>query len=142
MRGRRFDNIVAVLSISIDAVQRVNETLGHESAEWLLKEIGKRLTKILRSIDTVAKLPSEALTPTVSRLGHDDLGVLLTDIEEVSAITWIVKRILTTLKAPFTIGDQDIYTTTSIGISIYPHDGETPDKIEGVKERIYFQFYL
>ena len=130
MRGRRFDNIVAVLSISVDAVQRISETLGHDSGEWLLKEIGKRLSKILRSMDTVAKLPSEALTPTISRLGHEDFGILLTDIEEVSAITWIVKRILNTLKEPFKVNDQDIYTSTNIGISIYPHDGETSDVLE------------
>ena len=130
MRGRRFDNIVAVLSISIDAVQRINETLGHESGEWLLREIGKRLGKILRSMDTVAKLPSHALTPTVSRLGHDDFGVLLTDIEEVSAITWIVKRILISLQEPFKVGEQDIYTATNIGISIYPYDGQVSEELE------------
>ena len=130
MRGRRFDNIVAVLSISIDAVQRVNETLGHESGESLLMAIGKRLGKILRSMDTVAKLPSDALKPTVSRLGQEDFGVLLTDIEEVSAITWIVKRILNALNEPFKVAQQDIYTATNIGISIYPHDGQTAEELE------------
>ncbi len=130
MRGRRFDHIVAVLSVSVDAVQRISETLGHESGEWLFREIGKRLGKILRSMDTVAKLPSDALQPTVSRLGQDDFGILLTDIEEVSAITWIVKRILTALQEPFRVGEQEIYTATNIGISIYPHDGQTSEELE------------
>ena len=130
MRGRRYENIVAVLSISVDAVQRISETLGHEAGEWLFKEIGKRLTKVIRSMDTVAKLPSTSLTPTVSRLGQEDFGVLLTDIEEVNAITWIVKRILNSLEKAFELDGSEIYTTTNIGISIYPHDGESPEELE------------
>jgi diguanylate cyclase (GGDEF)-like protein len=130
MRGRRYENIVAVLSISVDAVQRISETLGHESGEWLFKEIGKRLTKVIRSMDTVAKLPSASLKPTVSRLGQEEFGVLLTDIEEVNAITWIVKRILNSLEKAFDLEGSEIYTTTNIGISIYPHDGESPEELE------------
>lgn len=129
MRGRRYDNIVAVLSVSVDAVQRISETLGHKSGEWLLLEIGKRLTQTLRSMDTIAKFPSSSLTTTVSRLGQQDFGILLTDIEEVNAITWIVKRILNSLEKAFKIDDREIYTATNIGISIFPHDGATPEEL-------------
>lgn len=130
MRGRRFENIVAVLSISVDAVQRISETLGHEAGEWLFKEIGKRLTRTLRAMDTVMPMPASPVTPTVSRLGQEEFGVLLTDIEEVNAITWIVQRILNSMEKAFKLDGNEIYTATNIGVSIYPHDGESPEELE------------
>ncbi len=129
-RGRRFDNIVAVLSISVDAVQRINVTLGYDAGDRLFKQISKRLTEILRNGDTVAKLPTSSLAPTVSRLGQEEFGILLTDLEEVNAVTWIVKRILNSFEHAFNIDETEIYTATNIGISIYPHDGDSPEELE------------
>ncbi|MFW2367693.1 MAG: EAL domain-containing protein [Desulforhopalus sp.] len=129
MRGRRYDSIVAILSMSVDAVERVSQTLGHEIGDQLFKEIGGRLSQTLRGMDTVAKLPTASLSPTVSRLGQEEFGILLTDLEDVNSITWIVKRILTGFDAPFEIADHAIYTTTNIGISIFPHDGQTPEDL-------------
>lgn len=130
VRGRRYDSIVAVLAVSVDAIERVNATLGHNTGDQLFKEIGIRLTNILRGMDTVAKLPSSSLTPTVSRLGQEEFGILLTDLEEVNAITWIVKRILTSFEEVFHIDGNDIYAATNIGISVYPHDGQSPEELE------------
>ena len=130
LRGQRFDTIVAVLSISIDNLRQVSETLGHESGELLLKVIGKRLIKVLRSMDTVALLPTETFTPTISRLSQESFGVLLTDIEDVSSITWIVKRILKSLEELCKINDHTIYPIAHVGIAIYPHDGETSAELE------------
>ncbi|HHD64471.1 MAG TPA: diguanylate cyclase [Desulfobulbaceae bacterium] len=128
-RGRRYESIVAVLSLSVDAVQRVNETLGHSAGDRLFKEISKRLTETLRGMDTVAMLPSSSLTPTVSRLGQDEFGILLTDLEEVDAITWIAKRILNAFENALYIDGNEIYTATNMGISIYPNDGESPEEL-------------
>jgi len=129
-RGHRFDSIVAVLLISVDAVKRVNETLGFDAGDELFKNISQRLTDILREIDTVAKLPSSSLEPTVSRFGQEEFGVLLTDLEEVNTITWIVKRILNAFEQSFNVEGTEIYTATNIGISIYPFDGESPEILE------------
>ena len=129
-RGRRYDSIVAMLSLSVDAVQRINETLGHKAGELLFKEISKRLAETLRDVDTVAKLPSSSLAPTVSRLGQEDFGILLTDLEDVNDITWIVKRIMKSFEDVFNIEGTEIYTATNIGVSIYPHDGNSPQMLE------------
>lgn len=129
MRARRYDSIVAILSISVDAVQRVSETLGHETGDHLFKEIGNRLSLTLRGMDTVAKLPTASLSPTVSRLGQEEFGILLTDLDDVNSITWIVKRILSSFNNPFEIEGNTINTTTNIGISIFPHDGQTPEDL-------------
>lgn len=129
-RGRRYDNIVAILAVSIDSVQRVNETLGHDTGDWLIQETARRLTVTLRDTDSIAKLPDNTVGPTISRMGHTEFGVLLTDLEDVNVITWIVKRILKSFETPFYIGDNEIYATTNVGISIYPHDGESPEVLE------------
>lgn len=129
-RGRRYDSIVAILSMSVDAVQRINETLGHSAGDRLFKEIGKRLTETLRGMDTVSRLPYSSATPTVSRLGQEEFGILLTDLEEVNAVTWIVKRILCAFEQVFHIDGNEIYVTTNIGISIYPFDGDSPEVLE------------
>jgi diguanylate cyclase (GGDEF)-like protein/PAS domain S-box-containing protein len=126
-RGQRYDSIVAVLFLSVDTVQRINETLGHNTGDQLYKQIGNRLTEILRNMDTVVKLTLSSTIPTVSRLSQEEFGILLTDLEEVNAITWIVKRILNTFEKAFDIDGNEIYVSTDIGISIYPYDGDTPD---------------
>lgn len=130
VRGRRYDNIVAILSVSIDTVQRISETLGYESGESLFQEISKRLTATFREMDTVAKLPSSSLAPTLSRLNQEEFGILLTDIEETDAIVWVVKRILREFECTFRVGENELYATASIGIAIYPHDGQTPELLE------------
>ena len=127
VRSRRYNNIVAVLSMSVEAVQRINETLGFEKGDQLFKEIGLRLTEVIRGVDTVAMLPDTSLIPTVGRLGQEEIGVLLTDLEEINAITWIVKRILNSFDSPFQVDGNDIFATTNIGISISPHDSDVPE---------------
>ncbi len=129
-RGRRFNNIIALLSVSVDAVQRINETLGHKMGDLLFQEISKRLAETLRDVDTVAKLPSSSLLPTVSRLGQEDFGILLTDLQEVNAITWIVQRIMKLFERSFHIDGTEVYTAANIGVSIYPHDGNSPAVLE------------
>lgn len=129
-RGGRYDSIVAVLSMTVDTVQRINETLGHSAGDLLFKEIGKRLTGTLRAMDTVAMLPSSDSTPTVSRLGQEEFGILLIGVEQVDAVTWIVKRIIDSFDSPFQVDGNEIYATTNIGISIHPYDGDTPEILE------------
>ncbi len=127
VRSRRYDSIVAILSMSVEAVQRINETLGFDKGDMLFKAIGQRLTEVLRGVDTVAMLPETSLIPTVGRLGQEEIGILVTDLEEINAITWIVKRILNAFDDPFQVDGNDIFATTNIGISISPHDSDSPD---------------
>ena len=129
-RGRRFDNIVAVLIMSVDSIKGVNESLGFAVGDQLFKQIGKRITEILRGFDTVAKLPSSSLAPTVSRFGQEEFGILLTDLKEVNAVTWIAKRILNSFERPYTIEGHELYTAINIGIALFPFDGESPEMLE------------
>lgn len=127
---KRHENILALLSISIDAVQRIRETLGHEASERLLKDIVLRLKKSLRDVDVVASLTPSSSSPTVTRLGQDEFGVLLTEIEDVNVVAWIVKRIFSTFEATFPLDGNQVHVAMNIGIAICPHDGDTPEELE------------
>ncbi|HHB76266.1 MAG TPA: EAL domain-containing protein [Desulfobulbus sp.] len=128
-RGQRHDCIVAILAVSIETEQRNDEISDCTIGDQLFKEIGTRLVKTLRSMDTIAMLPSAA-SPTVSYLGLEEFGILLTDLDKIDVITWIVKRILRTLGKSFVIEGQKIHVATNIGISIYPYDGDSPEILE------------
>ncbi len=127
VRARRNRGIVAVLSLDIDMFQRVNNTLGHVVGDRLLSEAGRRLLEILREVDTVCLFGGENPSPTVSRLGSDEFGILLSEVESVESITWIVKRLVDTLSECIVIEEHEFYITSSIGISVFPNDGETPE---------------
>lgn len=129
-RGNRYDSIVAVLVLSNGVVKRINEIFGHSYGEVFLKESAKRLTEALRAVDTVAMLESPQNVPTVSMLGQEEFAILLTDIQQVDHITWIVKRILDSFDNPFIIDGNEIYGSAYVGISIYPHDGESAETLQ------------
>ena len=105
------DRLAAVLFLDIDRFKLINDTLGHSTADLMLKEIGERLLKCVRDGDTVA------------RLGGDEFTVLLVDLAAVEDISAVAQKILDSIAQPYELDGQQFYVTTSIGICIYPPDG-------------------
>ncbi len=103
---------VAVLFIDLDGFKQINDTLGHDSGDLLLKEVAKRLTSCLRGSDTVA------------RLGGDEFTVILPAIPRPQDVASVAQKIMTTLGDPVAIAQDLIHVTASIGISLYPLNGE------------------
>ncbi len=129
-RGKRNDSLVVVLSITVDTAKRVYDTMGQNAAELLMKACSKRLNDVLREdIDTVAVLEDDQVNSTVSLLNQTDFGVLLTDIQQVDHITWVIKRLLDAFTKPFYVKESEIHATVYIGVSIYPHDGHTVEAL-------------
>ena len=110
-RSQYVDQQLAILFIDLDSFKAVNDTLGHEMGDQLLIEVTVRLKKIFRGTDFL------------SRLGGDEFVALLTRISQDSVIA-VNERILEALSQPFEIDGQSVTIGASIGISIYPHDGE------------------
>jgi diguanylate cyclase (GGDEF)-like protein len=100
-----------VLHIDIDRFKVVNETLGHEAGDLLIKQLGLRLRQRVRAMDCVA------------RLGGDDFAVLLEDLAGADSVPPIVEDILKSLQVPFEVLGREMFMTASIGISLYPEDG-------------------
>lgn len=104
---------VAVLYIDLDRFKNVNDSLGHSTGDQLLKIVASRLTNVVGN-DGI-----------VSRLGGDEFAIILTEIEEINEVNFIAETLITAFKDPFIIDNYDLFVTSSIGISVFPHDGHT-----------------
>jgi diguanylate cyclase (GGDEF)-like protein len=99
----------------LDDFKPVNDTYGHDVGDQLLKAIGGRLKACVRESDQVA------------RLAGDEFTVLLENIPHKKSIAFLVDKIMTALGKPFELNGYRITVTTSIGISIYPDEGDEPE---------------
>jgi diguanylate cyclase (GGDEF)-like protein/PAS domain S-box-containing protein len=125
IRARRSDDIPAVISLGLDDVGRVNDTLGYEQGELLLREVSNRLGKVLRESDTVASLrEDEDAAASISKLGSGEFGILLSSVRDKESITWIVRRIFDNLREPIYLEGHSLVASCNIGIAIYPDDGD------------------
>ena len=129
LRGHRYGRIAAVIVLDIDMFQRINDALGFVIGDQLLKKASERLVDVLRSTDTISLLDENSESPTVSRTGSDEFGILLTDLKDENMVTWIIKRVLDAMSEPLEIDGHEIYITCSAGISLFPHDGDRAETL-------------
>jgi diguanylate cyclase (GGDEF)-like protein len=137
--ARRYGQTLAVLSINLDHFERVNENLGHAVGDQLLESVARRVRACVRGSDIVA------------RLGADDFAVLLTSLSSRDDATIVARKIQDSVTRPHEAASGEIYVTPSIGVAVFPDDGQTPDALlrsadvalHRVKEegRGQFQFY-
>ena len=109
--SRRHEQM-ALLFIDVDRFKTINDSLGHHVGDQVLQEIGRRLVKCVRVGDTVA------------RLGGDEFIVLMESCDNAAAVTFTCERIRSELSAVINAGGNNLHAGCSIGISMYPHDGE------------------
>lgn len=102
----------AVLFIDLDKFKAINDSLGHDIGDKMLQQIASRLKALIRKTDTL------------SRQGGDEFLVILTDIHKNDDVIVIVRKILHHFEAPFNIDEHVLFTSVSIGIALYPDDGE------------------
>lgn len=116
VRARRERTRVGVMFIDLDRFKAVNDTLGHEIGDEVLRQVGRRLADCMRDSDTVA------------RLGGDEFTAILPNPGPEKAITRVASRILDALRQPFDAGNgQQAFIGGSIGIAVFPDDGLDPD---------------
>ncbi len=108
---------ISVMFIDLDRFKKINDTLGHEVGDLLLIEVARILKSSIREDDTAA------------RLGGDEFVVMLEDIKSINTPSRIANVILNKMRKGFTIAKNEINTSPSIGISIYPDDGKSPDEM-------------
>ena len=112
INAQRKQQSFALLFLDLDGFKHVNDTIGHDAGDLLLQIIAERLKNAVRATDMVA------------RLGGDEFVVLVTDVKKADLVAIIAQKILENVMQAIIIKGHDIYITTSVGISIYPNDGE------------------
>jgi diguanylate cyclase (GGDEF)-like protein/PAS domain S-box-containing protein len=127
--AQRYGRKVAVMFLDLDHFKRINDTLGHNFGDLLLQRVGDRLMTCVRSTDSIARMVPEETKPTVARMGGDEFILMLSNIKQVQHVAIVAQRILNGLSQPFVVGTQEIYTSVSIGITIYPIDSEDPETL-------------
>ena len=120
---------VAVLFLDLDNFKRINDTLGHQAGDMLLKAFSNRLAKHLRETDIVSHTSPEEASRVVARLAGDEFIILLPGTSRPGEAQQIASRILKSLLEPFVISLQELYISASIGIAMYPEDGETASEL-------------
>jgi diguanylate cyclase (GGDEF)-like protein len=115
--ARRQKKHLAVVFLDLDRFKCINDSLGHAIGDELLQSVSKRLLASVRASDTV------------SRQGGDEFVILLSEIANPEDAATSAKKILLSLSAPHYIGGQDLHIDGSIGISVYPEDGEDAETI-------------
>jgi diguanylate cyclase (GGDEF)-like protein/PAS domain S-box-containing protein len=111
--ARRSNERRAVLVMDLDGFKQVNDTLGHDRGDTLLKQVGQRLEAMLRDGDTVA------------RLGGDEFGILPAGITDLSAAAAVALKIQETCEAGFELSHETVHVSPSIGIAMFPEHGAT-----------------
>ena len=111
-RSRRDGSQIGVLMIDLDHFKRINDSLGHHVGDLMLSKISERLGGCVRAGDTVA------------RMGGDEFVVMLPDVTEADSIKRIAAAIVERVSAPITAGNHEVLVTPSVGVSVFPTDGQ------------------
>lgn len=109
--------LLALLYIDLDRFKEVNDALGHESGDALLKEAAARIAACVRDADTV------------SRLGGDEFTVVLPGLADISRVEQVAKDIVDSLIQPFHLPQQAVYISASVGIALYPNDADSAEAL-------------
>ena len=110
-RSRRDGLHLAILFIDLDQFKEVNDTLGHDKGDLLLVEASRRLRLCVRECDTVA------------RMGGDEFTVLLTELTPDTQLDGLLNKLLHTMAQVFQLGDEQVFVSASVGVTLYPGDG-------------------
>ena len=121
-RAERSGQPLALMIIDLDRFKLVNDSLGHEVGDSVLKHVSSTLTQCLRNVDSVVRLVDASPPVTLSHLGGDEFTVILEAIESAEDAALVARRIIEGLLVPFRVGKEEIVVSGSIGISMYPTD--------------------
>ncbi len=115
--AKRQKNQLAVMFLDLDRFKMINDTLGHDTGDQMLQETANRLVSCVREVDTVA------------RFGGDEFAILLVNPNSTENIEKIAVKILQRLAQPMKLDEKELFITTSIGVAIFPKDGDDEEEL-------------
>jgi diguanylate cyclase (GGDEF)-like protein len=116
-RAHRTEQPVALLFVDLDRFKEINDSLGHEAGDAVLREAAARLRAHLREGDSVA------------RLGGDEFTVILEDVAGADEVRAVAQKLMRAFAEPIVVDGQDLFPTLSIGVALYPRDGDTAEAL-------------
>ncbi len=125
-RSKLSNKKFAVLFMDLDGFKRINDTLGHNVGDHLLKIVSERLRETIRPSDLVSRGDQ---AHNLARLGGDEFTILIPDLERVENALNVAHRVKDAMRRPFLIDGHEIFVTASIGISLFPEDGDDCDSL-------------
>ncbi len=111
-KAKKNGSILAVFFLDLDHFKSINDSLGHDVGDEVLQSVAHRLSKILRNNDTLA------------RLGGDEFTIIMEDIADTQEVTILAENIMEALSEPIMVNINRLYVSSSIGICLYPKDGD------------------
>ena len=126
-KARRHKQIFALLFLDLDKFKRINDLYGHYVGDLLLKSVSETLRNCIRNIDTAARMSKDDSETVIARYGGDEFIVLLSNIRDAENASKVANRILHEIPSNYNLDGNQVSVTTSIGISVFPADGEEPD---------------
>jgi diguanylate cyclase (GGDEF)-like protein/PAS domain S-box-containing protein len=128
--ARRVGTKMALIYLDLDHFKRINDTLGHSAGDVLLRDVAQALTRIVRGTDIVAKVDAEtSVSTSLARLGGDEFTIMLTGLSRSDSAARVAKRIQHALNRPLILDDREYVVTGSMGIAVFPEDGEDVDEL-------------
>jgi diguanylate cyclase (GGDEF)-like protein len=128
-RARRSGRPFALLFIDLDRFKSVNDSLGHDVGDRLLVAVSEVLAACVRDTDSIGRHGDGAAAEGVFRVGGDEFTILAEDLSGPDSVALVAKRILDALDRPFMIGEYELFTSASIGISMYAGDDTDLDSL-------------
>jgi diguanylate cyclase (GGDEF)-like protein/PAS domain S-box-containing protein len=131
-RARRTNRVVATLFLDLDRFKRINDTLGHAAGDQLLQTVTQRLHECVRESDPIGRgteADGTKIPSMIGRFAGDEFIVVLTDLTHVLDADRVARRILRAVRQPFVVEGHEIIVTASIGISLFPNDGQDVDTL-------------
>jgi len=113
----RMAKMLAIMFLDLDGFKMINDSLGHALGDQLLKEVSKRLVNTIRKSDVVA------------RIGGDEFVIMIENEENIEAIKLVAEKVLNSFNEPYKLNGQECFVTTSIGVAVYPTDGENAETL-------------
>lgn len=115
--ARRKLSMLAILYLDLDHFKHINDSMGHHVGDLLLKEVARRLVRCVRGVDTV------------SRHGGDEFVIILAEVGGIDQAAHVAASLLHAVTQVYQLGDYELHVSTSIGVAIFPSDGETIDSL-------------
>ncbi|PHQ14592.1 GGDEF-domain containing protein [Marinobacter profundi] len=127
LRAERGSQRLALLHLNIDAFRNLNESLGYQQSDQLIVKLAERLRASLRRVDSLM------------RIGGDEFAIIVEKVEDSLDVTQVIRKVVTALNEPLTIGGQTLVVSASLGVATYPEAGNTAENLLRRANRAMFE---